>query len=173
MRPALHTRKSQASPVRPLPMVSGLMSLSGTASPGQPPSPEATRPVARWGVELSGCMVSITRYLNNARDLAAVLNDAGPRVLPIVGTGSARHIGDVLSLSDVDAEIAPSHVSRNFASSRKGNRSMHCLAGIASLSRTGSTAQSTRKLRASATKLTSFCPRIAFGAFRLGRKAET
>jgi hypothetical protein len=170
MRSAQHPRKLPASPVQPLPMVSGLMSLSGTASPAQPPGPEATRPVARWEVGLSRYMVSITRYLNSTRDLAAVLNGVGPRELPIVGTGSARHIGDALSLSDVDAEIAPTHMLRNFASSRKGNGSMHCLAGIASLSRTGSTAQSSRKLRASATKLTSFYPRIAFAAFRLGRK---
>ena len=79
MRSAQRTRKSPASPVQPLPMVSGLMSLSGTASPGQPPSPEATRPVARWKVELAAYMASITPYPNRARDLAAVLNDARPR----------------------------------------------------------------------------------------------
>ena len=159
MRSTQRTRKSPASPVLPLLMDSGLMSFSGTASPSQPPCPEATRPVARWKVEFYAYMVSITPYLNSARDLAAVLNDADPRVLLIVGTGSAPHIGDVLSLSDVDAEIAPSHVLRNFAGSRKGNRSMHCLAGIASLSRTGSPVQSSRKLCGSATKLTSFHPR--------------
>jgi hypothetical protein len=118
-------------------MVSGLMSLSGTASPGRP----------HREVELSAYMVSITPYLNSARDLAAVLNDAGPRVLPIVGTGSARHIGDVLSLSDMDAESAASHVLRNFAGSQKGNRSMHHRLRVAD--RLDRTEQ--RKLCASAT----------------------
>ena len=79
MRSTQRTRKSPASPVLPLLMDSGLMSFSGTASPSQPPCPEATRPVARWKVELAAYMASITPYSNRARDLAAVLNDARPR----------------------------------------------------------------------------------------------
>jgi hypothetical protein len=70
-----------------------LMSLfpSSTVSPGQAPSPEGTRPApgleAQWKVKLNA--YTVAPYLDITYDLAVVLSDDSPRVLPIVRMSGA------------------------------------------------------------------------------------
>jgi hypothetical protein len=176
-------------------MVSASTRLRSTVPLDQTPGPETTRltqrPGAQWKVELTADTATIVApYLNAADNLAEMSNDDSPCILSIAGTGCVRntregianaqivHTNGIDSVLITDTRLPTSEEYQRitefadafFAVCRDQDEAPETARDRVDA---WSTVHGNPKSRASATKVTSFSPRIAVAAVRLGRKRRS